>query len=61
MTAVTNAAQRLGIQCVAVVAKDPGSGEIRFVASKGASTELRGTVAEKWGLMDGAETDWPTG
>ena len=58
MASVTASAQQLGITCVAIAAKDPATGEIRFVASKTAPSELRGTVADKWGLMDGAETGW---
>lgn len=56
--AVTLAAKQNGIASVAVAAKDPSTGEIRFVASDTARSELSGHVAEKWDLSSGAETGW---
>ena len=63
---VGNAAQRLGIKYVAIVAQDPATNEIRLVASldaNGSATPtmgtLRGAVGEKFGFAeDESETSW---
>jgi hypothetical protein len=52
------AATRLGIQHVVIVARDPQTGEIRFVASPGAKDEFHGFVADKLGLDGGSDTGW---
>lgn len=55
---VANAATRLGLKSIAIAAKDPASGEVRFVATASAPAELRGMVADKWGFSEVTDTTW---
>jgi hypothetical protein len=57
----SNAASRLGLQHVIVIARDPGTGAQSFIASPGSKDALREFAAGKFGLSeDVAETGWPS-
>jgi len=64
ITVVGNAAQRLGVQHIVIVAQDPVTKQIALIASKDPAGKsdtsmavLRAKVGEKFKFTDGGSTD----